>query len=192
MPLPLNTTSGSKRANLCRLSWAVNKVHRYHLSITAPVLRLQSRGCCYILSVGSRAIGESRAASPLAAGRARSQISLCQIWTRPRNGQDRSLQSILLCAINNKIIRRAGCPHPAAKKPCLLRQMPQIICRGRCLHRPAEIYGIASCKICGIPGLSIGRGHPATPKLRRITHCKSCAELFPTCRGRRPRRPGRA
>ena len=40
-------------------------------------------------------------------------------------------------------------------------------CRGRCLHRPAEIYGIASCKICGIPGLSIGRGHPTTPKLRR-------------------------
>ena len=52
-------------------------------------------------------------------------------------------------------------------------------CRGRCLHRPAEIYGIASCKICGIPGLSIGHGHPTTPKLRRITHCKSCAELFP-------------
>lgn len=37
----------------------------------------------------------------------------------------------------------------------------------------------------------VGRGHPTTPKPRRITHCKSCAELFPTCRGRRPRRPGR-
>ena len=38
----------------------------------------------------------------------------------------------------------------------------------------------------------VGRGHLTTPKPRRITHCKSCAELFPTCRGRRPRRPGRA
>ena len=53
-----------------------------------------------ILSVGSRAVGESGAASPLAAGRARSQISLCQIWTRPRNGQDHSLQNILFCAAN--------------------------------------------------------------------------------------------
>ena len=69
---------------------------------------------------------------------ARMDIYVMAYKTRFRNGQDRSLQSILLCAINNKTIRRAGCPHPAAKKPCLLRQMPQIICRGRCLHRPTE------------------------------------------------------
>ena len=68
----------------------------------------------------------------------RMDIYVMAYKTRVRNGQDRSLQSILLCAINNKTIRRAGCPHPAAKKPCLLRQMPQIICKGRCLHRPAE------------------------------------------------------
>ena len=29
---------------------------------------------------------------------------------------------------------RAGCPHPAAEKPCCLQQTMQTICRGRCLH----------------------------------------------------------
>ena len=46
---------------------------------------------------------------------ARMDIYVMAYKTRVRNGQDRSLQSILLCAINNKTIRRAGCPHPAAK-----------------------------------------------------------------------------
>ena len=37
---------------------------------------------------------------------------------KPRNGQDRSLQLILYCGANIQMICRAGCPHPAAEKPC--------------------------------------------------------------------------
>ena len=37
---------------------------------------------------------------------------------KPRNGQDRSLQLILYCGANIQMICKAGCPHPAAEKPC--------------------------------------------------------------------------
>ena len=37
---------------------------------------------------------------------------------KPRNGQDRSLQLILYCDTNIQMICKAGCPHPAAEKPC--------------------------------------------------------------------------
>ena len=37
-----------------------------------------------------------------------------------RNGQDCSLQLILYCGANIQMICRAGCPHPAAEKPCWL------------------------------------------------------------------------
>ena len=41
--------------------------------------------------------------------------------TRPRNGQDRSLQSSLYCVVDIKLTCRAGCPHPAATSSyCIL------------------------------------------------------------------------
>ena len=59
-----------------------------------------------------------------------------EIFYMFRNGQDRSLQSELLCTATQQTVCRAGCPHPAVEKPCWLQQTRQIICRGRYLHRP--------------------------------------------------------
>ena len=47
-------------------------------------------------------------------------ISLWHIQRSPGTVKDRSLQLILYCGANIQMICRAGCPHPAAEKPCWL------------------------------------------------------------------------
>ena len=55
---------------------------------------------------------------------------------------------------NNKIICRAGCPHPAAEKPRSAPQTLQIICRGRCSP---------SARWRGLPYLFLGSARGTTP-----------------------------
>ena len=80
-----------------------------HLALCArPFCRLHTPLGCALLNF----IQQTRTCRGLV-------VYLIMAYTsKPRNGQDCSLQLILYCGANIQMICRAGYPHPAAEKPC--------------------------------------------------------------------------